>query len=158
MSLDVSEDVRRFLESDCAHTLEPAARALDDDDDDARVLAQAVASRGDIEANTITRAIALLGRAGRLELIEALGEGPELELEDQRIAAADALGRLEDDRALPAITALSRAEGAQVRQAAVRALRALPRGAGEARLAEIARADPAPFVRRKASRMLEIQP
>jgi len=152
MLLDVSETVRRFLESDCAHTLEPAVEGLDDDD--ARIIATAIRTRGDLDSVEITRAIALLGRAGRIELVDALGESPELELEDQRIAAADGLSRLGDIRALPAIIALSRAESAQVRQAAVHALRGLPGAAGEARLNEIASADPAPFVRRKAMRML----
>ena len=153
MSLDVSQEVRRYLSSDCAHSIEPALEALDDRD--AAVLARAIRDPGAEDERTIVRAVALLGRAGREELVDALGDPASMRSDALRLAAADALGRLGTPRALPAITALLQAQNPQVRKFAVRSLAKSSDPDVQDRLRRVAREDRTPFVRRKAERMLD---
>lgn len=155
MSLDVSEAVSQYLSSDCAHSIEPALEALDDRD--VAALAREIRNSGAADERMIVRAIALLGRGGREELVDALGDARSMRSDALRLAAADALGRLGTPRAIPAIDVLLQATDPQVRKFAVRSLAQSTDADAQGRLRQIAREDSASLVRRKAEQMLKLR-
>lgn len=149
---DLPERVRRMLATDCGMSLNELAKKVKAED--LKALA-ALLSAPEETPEHLQRAVYLLGRLGKADVVEPIiAVLPRLN-EGGRVAAADALGRLGGAKARDQVIKLSSDRAPQVRKFAAHALGRIGDKASTDRLKAMVEGDGQAFVRETARKRLE---
>jgi HEAT repeat protein len=146
----VSEELFSALESDCAQDISQLVRERKREDFEG--LQEFLSLDPSVNPQHRAKAIHALGRWGDPAPVPAIrGILPHLD-ERGRISTVDALGRLGTDEALRGVLEQANDPSPQVRKFVTRALGRINAPEAQAKLREMADADPADFVRALASK------
>ena len=149
---DMSPELRRAMESDCATGVEEVVTARRPDD--LAALRELLREDADVPPAFRQNAIHILGRWGDSESAAAIRSLLPSFDERGRINAVDALGKLDAPDAEAAVLDLAQDDSPDVRRFAAYALSNRDTEAARRRLREMHGADPARFVRAAAERSL----
>lgn len=149
---NISPELQRALESDCATGVEEVVDARNPADLSA--LRQILAQDSDVLPGMRQNAIQILGRWGDRESVTAIRALLPGFTERERINAADALGRIGGPESQEAVLGLSRDANQDVRRFAAYALARFGTEASRERLQEMELNDSAPPTRKAATRSL----
>jgi HEAT repeat protein len=152
---DMSPELLRAMESDCATGVEEVVAVRRPDDLEA--LRSLLRRDRDVPRSSRQNAIQILGRWGDAESAAAIRALLPTFDERERINAVDALGRLASPDAEAAVLQAAADDSPDVRRFAAYALANLPTDAARDRLLEMERADPERIVRAAAERVLRRQ-
>lgn len=146
----VSGELLRAIESDCSQDMTQVIR--DKKREDFAGLQEFLSLDPSVNPQHRVKAISALGRWGDPTLVPAIrGILPHLD-ERGRISAVDALGRLGTEEALGGVLEQANDPSPQVRKFVTRALGRINKPEAQAKLRQMADADPADFVRALASK------
>lgn len=148
--VNLSEDLSRALESDCASSLsEIIARNRQEDFDAFQDL---LATDADVNQEYLAKAVYALGRWGNPAAVDSILRSLDSLNELGRISAVDALGRLGTEAALSGVMDCANDDSPQVRKFAAIALKSFNNSVARAKLQEMISQEPIDFVRQQAAK------